>query len=298
MDQHQFLAERFEANRAHLRSVAYRMLGSMSDADDAVQETWLRLSRADTSGVENLTGWLTTVVARVSLDMLRSRTSRHEEQFGDSQLDSPALQEENTDPEHEAVMADSIGLALLVVLDTLGPAERLAFVLHDMFAVPFEEIGSILGRSPAAAKQLASRARRRVQGAASEEDIEIDVTRQRAVVDAFLAASRGGDFDALVALLDPHVILRADSTVVSRPRANLQAEVRGALAVAGAFGGRAVGAQTAMVDGFVGAVWAATAGGRPLAAFEFRVRHGKIVAIDIIGDRKRLGEMDLQVLSQ
>jgi len=232
VDQHQFLAERFEANRAHLRSVAYRMLGSMSDADDAVQETWLRLSRADTSGVDNLTGWLTTVVARVSLDMLRSRTSRREDQYGDSVPEPPASHEGRNDPEHEAVLADSVGLALLVVLDTLGPAERLAFVLHDMFAVPFEEIASILGRSPAAAKQLASRARRRVQGA-SDADIETDVTRQRAVVDAFLAASRDGDFDALVALLDPRVVLRADSTVVNRPRANLQPEVRGALAVAG-----------------------------------------------------------------
>ena len=254
VDQHQFLAERFEANRAHLRSVAYRMLGSVSDADDAVQETWLRLSRTDTSGVENLTGWLTTVVARVSLDMLRSRTSRREEQFGDSVPEPPASHAERVDPEHEAVLADSVGLALLVVLDTLGPAERLAFVLHDMFAVPFEEIASVLGRSPAAAKQLASRARRRVQGAASDDDIESDVTRQRAVVDAFLAASRDGDFDALVALLDPNVVLRADSTVVKRPRANVQAEVREAQAVAGAFAGRAAGTQTAMIDGFVGAV--------------------------------------------
>jgi RNA polymerase sigma factor (sigma-70 family) len=295
VDQHHFLAERFEANRAHLRQVAYRMLGSISDAEDAVQETWLRLSRADTSGVENLTGWLTTVVARVSLDMLRSRTSRREEQFGDSVPEPPASHDEGVDPEHEAVLADSVGLALLVVLDTLGPAERLAFVLHDMFAVPFEEIASILGRSPAAAKQLASRARRRVQGAASDDDIETDVTRQRAVVDAFLAASRGGDFDALVALLDPNVVLRADSTVVKRPRANLQAEVRGALAVAGAFAGRAEGAQTAMINGFVGAVWAL--GGRPRAVFDFRVAHGKIVAIEIVGDPERLGQLELELLS-
>ena len=294
VDQHQFLAERFEANRAHLRSVAYRMLGSMSDADDAVQETWLRLSRADTSAVENLTGWLTTVVARVSLDMLRSRTSRREEQFGDS-VPEPLASHERIDPEHEAVLADSVGLALLVVLDTLGPAERLAFVLHDMFAVPFEEIASILGRSPAAAKQLASRARRRVQGAASDDDIETDVTRQRAVVDAFLAASRDGDFDALVALLDPNVVLRADSTVVKRPRANVQPEVRGVLAVAGAFAGRAAGTQTALIDGFVGAVYAQ--GGRPLAVFEFRVAHGKIVSIAMVGDPERLGQLELEVLS-
>jgi RNA polymerase sigma factor (sigma-70 family) len=295
VDQHQFLAERFEADRAHLRSVAYRMLGSMSDADDAVQETWLRLSRADTSGVENLTGWLTTVVARVSLDALRSRTSRREEQFGDFVPQPPASHDERVDPEHEAVLADSVGLALLVVLDTLGPAERLAFVLHDMFAVPFDEIASILGRSPAAAKQLASRARRRVRGAASDDDIETDVTRQRAVVDAFLAASRDGDFDALVALLDPNVVLRADSTVVKRPRANVPPEVRGALAVAGTFAGRAVGTQTAMIDGFVGAVWAH--GGRPRAAFEFRVAHGKIVSIELVGDPVRLGELEIEVLS-
>src|SRR5919204_6609613 len=285
VDHHQFLAERFEANRAHLRSVAYRLLGSTSDADDAVQETWLRLSRADTRGVDNLTGWLTTVVARVSLDMLRSRSSRREQPFGDAVPEPPASHDERVDPEHEAVLADSVGLALLVVLDTLGPAERLAFVLHDMFAVPFDEIASILGRSPAAAKQLASRARRRVQGAASDDDIETDVTRHRAVVDAFLAASRNGDFDALLALLDPNVVLRADSTVVKRPRANLQAEVRGALAVAGAFAGRAEGAHTAIIDGFVGAVWAH--GGRPRAVFDFRIAHGKIVAIEIVADPDR-----------
>ena len=295
VDKNQFLAERFESDRAHLRSVAFRMLGSMSDADDAVQETWLRLSRADTTGVENLTAWLTTVVARVSLDMLRSRISRREEPFGDVLPEPPATHEERGDPEHEAVLADSIGLALLVVLDTLAPGERLAFVLHDMFAVPFDEIASILGRSPAAAKQLASRARRRVQGATSDEDIETDVTRQRAVVDAFLAASRNGDFDALVALLDPNVVLHADSTVVRRPRSGLVAEVRGARAVAGAFAGRAVGTQTAVIDGFVGAVWALR--GRPQAAFDFRIAHGKIVSIDIVGDPKRLGQLDLEVLS-
>ena len=297
MDQDQFLADRFEADRAHLRSVAYRMLGSMSDADDAVQETWLRLSRADTSGVDNLTGWLTTVVARVSLDILRTRSSRREQQFGDT-LPEPipihAERSPDADPEHQAVMADSVGLALLVVLDTLAPAERLAFVLHDMFAVPFDEIGSILGRSPAAAKQLASRARRRVQGAASDDDIETDVTRQRVVVDAFLAASRNGDFDALVALLDPNVVMRADSTVVKRPRANVQPEVRGARAVAGAFAGRAHGTQTAIIDGFYGAVWAH--GGRALSAFEFRIAHGKIVSINLVGDPKQLGQLDLEIL--
>ena len=267
----------------------------MTDADDAVQEAWLRLSRADTSGVENLTAWLTTVVARVSLDMLRSRTSRREEPFGDAEPEPPAGHAQRADPEHEAVLADSVGLALSVVLDTLAPAERLAFVLHDMFAVPFDEIASILGRSPAAAKQLASRARRRVRGATSDDEIETDVTRQRSVVDAFLAASRDGDFDALLALLDPAVVLRADSTVVRRPRSGLEAEVRGARAVAGAFVGRARGAQTAIVDGFVGAVWAH--GGRPGAVFDFRVAHGKIVSIAIVGDPERLGQLELEVLS-
>ena len=295
MDQSQFLAERFEANRAHLRSVAYRMLGSVTDADDAVQETWLRLSRADTSRVENLTAWLTTVVARVSLDMLRSRTSRREEQFGDSVPEPPASHDHRADPEREVVLADSVGLALLVVLDTLAPAERLAFVLHDMFAVPFDEIASILGRSPAAAKQLASRARRRVRGAASDDDIETDLTRQRAVVDAFLAASRDGDFDALLALLDPDVVLRADSAVVKRRRSGMEREVRGALAVAGTFAGRARGAQTAIIDGFVGALWAQ--GGRTRVVFDFRIAHGKIVGIEMVAEPDRLGQMNLEVLS-
>ena len=209
MDEHDWLAERFEAHRAHLRAVAYRMLGSLSEADDAVQEAWLRLSRSDTSVVENLGGWLTTVVARVCPDMLRSRKSRREEPLGAPLADPIVSREDGTDPEHEALLADSVGLALLVVLETLAPAERLAFVLHDMFAVPFDEIAPIVGRSPAAARQLASRARRRVQGAAAVPDA--DLTRQREVVDAFLAASREGDFDALLALLDPDVVLRADA---------------------------------------------------------------------------------------
>ena len=208
MDEHEWLAEQFEANRTHLRAVAYRMLGSLSEADDAVQEAWLRLSRSDTSGVENLGGWLTTVVARVCLDMLRSRKSRREEPLGAHVPDPMVSREDGIDPEHEALLADSVGLALLVVLETLAPAERVAFVLHDMFDLPFDEIAPIVGRSPTAARQLASRARRRVQGAATVPDA--DLTRQREVVDAFLAASRGGDFDALLALLDPDVVLRAD----------------------------------------------------------------------------------------
>src|SRR5687767_1788574 len=200
MEEPEWLAERFEESRTHLRAVAYRMLGALSEADDAVQEAWLRLSRSDTSGVENLGGWLTTVVARVCLDMLRSRESRREEPFGEHLPDPFVSSENGIDPEHEALLADSVGPALLVVLETLAPAERLAFVLHDMFAVPFDEIAPIVGRSPAAARQLASRARRRVQGAAVPD---ADHSTQRAVVDAFLAASRGGDFDALLALLDP-----------------------------------------------------------------------------------------------
>src|SRR5436309_9638752 len=212
MDEHQWLAEQFEAERPHLRAVAYRMLGSLSEAEDAVQESWLHLSRSDTSDVANLGGWLTTVVARICLDMLRSRKSRHEESLDVHVPDPIASHEEGIDPEQEALLADSVGLALLVVLDTLNPAERLAFVLHDLFGVPFDEIASIVGRSPTAARQLASRARRRVQGAATAPDV--DLTRQREVVDAFLAASRGGDFDALLAVLDPDVVLRADSAAV------------------------------------------------------------------------------------
>src|SRR5256885_3189803 len=211
MVEHDTLAERFEANRAHLRGVAYRMLGSLSDADDAVQEAWLRLSRADVSGVDNLGGWLTTVVARVCLDMLRARKARHEEPFDATAPEPAAPRGAAPDAEQEMLLADSVGLALLVVLETLAPAERLAFVLHDMFAVPFDEIAPIVGKSPDAARQLASRARRRVQGATMSD---VDLTRQREVVDAFLAASRGGDFDALLAVLDPDVVVRADSAAV------------------------------------------------------------------------------------
>src|SRR5438552_18653014 len=294
MDNHEWLAEQFEAHRSHLRAAAYRMLGSLSEADDAVQEAWLRLSRSDTSAVKNLGGWLTTVVARVCLDLLRARKARREVPLGARVPDPIVSRRDGVGPEHEALLADSVGLALLVVLETLAPAERLAFVLHDMFAVPFDEIATIVGRSPAAARQLASRARRRVQGT-DVADAPADVTRQRAVVDAFLAASRGGDFDALLALLDPNVVLRAESTVVKRPRANMPAEVRGALAVAGTFAGRAAGAQTAMIDGFVGAVWAQ--GDRPRAVFHFRIAHGKIVAIEVVADPERLGQLQLEVLS-
>jgi RNA polymerase sigma-70 factor (ECF subfamily) len=287
MDEHVWLAERFEENRTHLRAVAYRMLGSLSEADDAVQESWLRLSRSDTSGVENLGGFLTTVVARVCLDMLRSRRSRREEPL-DGHLPEPVVSgADGTDPEHEALLADSVGPALLVVLDTLAPAERLAFVLHDMFAVPFDQIAPIVGRSPDAARQLASRARRRVHGATVPD---ADLTRQRTVVDAFLAASRDGDFDALLALLDPDVVLRADNAAV---QAGASKEVYGARAVAATFAGRARAARPALVNGVAGAVWAP--GGRPRIVFDFTMSDGKIVAIELLADPERLRRLDLAV---
>ncbi|MDT4983825.1 MAG: hypothetical protein QOF95_1315 [Pseudonocardiales bacterium] len=289
MDERDWLAARFEENRTHLRAVAFRMLGSMSEAEDAVQESWLRLSRSDTSDVENLGGWLTTVVARVSLDMLRSRKSRREDPL-DPNLPEPIVSPaDGTDPEHEALLADSVGPALLVVLDTLPPAERLAFVLHDLFAVPFDEIADIVGRSPAAARQLASRARRRVQGVTPPDG---DRTRQREVVDAFLAASRGGDFDALLALLDPDVVLRADSAAVI---AGAAGELVGAAAVAETFFGRARTAQSAVIDGAAGLVWAP--GGQPRVVFGFTIENGKIVEIELLADPTRLGELDLVVLA-
>jgi RNA polymerase sigma factor (sigma-70 family) len=289
VDHHDWLAERFEAHRAHLRAVAYRMLGSAGEADDAVQEAWLRLDRADPAGIHNLGGWLTTVVARVCLDLLRARTARREEPLGDHLPDPIVDARDGVDPEREALLADSIGPALLVVLDTLAPAERLAFVLHDTFAVPFDEIAPILGRSPAAAKMLASRARRRVQGAATVP--AADVARQRVVVEAFLAAARGGDFDGLLAVLDPEVVVRADPAAV---RAGASREVRGAAAVADTFAGRARLARPALVDGAAGAVWAP--GGRPRVVFGFTIRGGRIVAIDILADPGRLRRLDLTVL--
>jgi RNA polymerase sigma factor (sigma-70 family) len=290
MNELERLAGRFEENRAHLRTVAYRMLGSTGEAEDAVQEAWLRLSRSDTEGVENLRGWLTTVVARVCLDMLRSRRSRREEPLGARFSDPIVGRQGGIDPEQEAMLSDSVGLALLVVLETLSPAERLAFVLHDMFSVPFEEIASIVGRSPTAARQLASRARRRVQGATPVPDA--DVARQREVVDAFLAAARGGDFDELVAVLDPDVVLRADSGAV---RVGLSGEIRGAEAVAGeALKGRARAARPALVDGAVGVVVAPR--GRLLLVLGFTIRDGKIVEIDVVADPARLRRLDLVAL--
>jgi RNA polymerase sigma-70 factor, ECF subfamily len=291
MEQHQWLAERFEANRAHLRAVAYRMLGSRSEADDAVQEAWLRLSRSDTREVENLRGWLTTVVSRVCLDMLRSRASRREEPLDlDASGPIPTVagtsMETGSDPERETLLADSVGLALLVVLEMLTPAERVAFVLHDMFDLPFDEIAPIVGRSTTAARQLASRARRRVQGAGPAGDA--DRTRHRQVVDAFLAASRGGDFNALLALLDPEVVLRADQVAV---QTGAPSEVRGATDVAKTFAGRARVAKPALVNGLAGLVWAPS--GRPRVVFGFTITEGKIVAIDLVADPDRLSQLDL-----
>jgi RNA polymerase sigma factor (sigma-70 family) len=274
-----FLAERFEQHRDHLYAVAYRMLGSQSEADDAMQEAWLRVSRSDANNVENLGGWLTTVVARVCLNMLRLRTSRREEP-----LDDHADLETSADPAQEAQLADSVGLALLVVLETLSPAERVAFVLHDMFSLSFEEIAPIVGRSPAASRQLASRARRRVRGVTPSGDLQ----RRREIVDAFLAAARNGDFNALVALLDPDVVLRADAAAV---RMGASEQVVGATAVAETFAGRARVARPALVDGSPGAVWAA--GGRPQVVFDFRVANGKVVGIDLIADPERLARLEL-----
>lgn len=314
MGEHDWLAERFEAERPHLRAVAYRLLGSRSEADDAVQDSWLRLSRSDTSSIENLGGWLTTVVARVCLDMLRARGTRREESL-DRQAEgahepepiagreaAPAARG-GDDPEHEALLADAVGLALLVVLDALNPAERLAFVLHDLFDVPFDAIAPIVDRSPTATRQLASRARRRVrgqgqqaeqaqeQGQASTAVPGADPIRQRVAVTAFLAAARAGDFDALLALLAPDVVCRADRAAAA---AGAPVEIGGAPAVAQQFSGRAQGAQAALVDGAAGAVWAP--GGQPRVVFAFTVAGSTIVAIDMVADPARLAQLDLRPL--
>ena len=292
MHESAWVTERFEEHRVRLRAVAYRMLGSHSEADDALQEAWLRLSRADTSTVENMAAWLTTVVARVCLNLLRSRESRREEAFAPHLPDPIIGNESRVDPEHQALLADSVGLAMMVVLDTLPPAERLAFVLHDMFAVPFEEIAPMLDRSPAAARQLASRARRRVRGQAPAPDP--DLARQREVVDAFLAAARDGDFDALVAVLDPDVVLRADGGAA---RGRYSVVIHGARSVAE----QAVMAQRlapfarpALVNGAAGVV--AVAAGRVLSVMGFTVTHGKIVAMDVLYDPERLADLDLTIL--
>ena len=288
MADQQLLAQRFEEQRGRLRAVAYRMLGSLAEADDAVQEAWLRLSRADTDDVANLAGWLTTVTSRICLDMLRSRTARREESL-DVHLPDPVISyDDGSDPEHEALTADAVGLALLVVLETLTPAERLAFVLHDLFGVPFTEIGPIVGRTPDAAKMLASRARNRVRSGSVEPDA--DLHRQREVVDAFMAAARGGDFGALVELLDPDVVLRADFGAAAP--AGLTALVRGADQVAGRallFSRPGVSSRHALVNGAAGLV--SQQDGRLVAVLGFTIAHGKIVAIDVLADPDRLSRL-------
>ena len=316
MDEQDFLTERFEAHRTHLRAVAQRMLGSTGEAEDAVQEAWLRLHRADSRSdlgdVANLGGWLTTVVGRVCLDMLRSRRSRREEPWAADQGFEPAADgraggagpgaDLGAGPEEQAVLADSVGAALQLVLDTLGPAERLAFVLHDLFGVPFEEIAPIVDRSPAATRQLASRARRRVRGGQPATGSGSgDAGRRRAVVEAFLAASRGGDLTGLLAVLDPDVVLRADPTAVAVATANLasgaptlSAEARGADAVVDAFLGRAREARPALLDGLVGAVYAP--GGTPRSAFLFTLRDGRVAGIDLVAEPARLAELDVEFL--
>ena len=289
MDKQQWLTDQFETERPHLRAVAYRMLGSPVEADDAVQEAWLRLNRSDASSIENLGGWLTTVVARVCLDMLRSRNSRREDPVDAKASDRVAYPDTGVDPEHEVVQADSVGLAMLVVLETLTPPERVAFVLHDMFAVPFDEIAPIVGRTPEASRQLASRARRRVQGEQSPPPA--DRARQQELVTAFIAASRGGDFDALVALLDPDIVLRADTAAVAM---GSEEEVRGAAPVAQIFSGRAQGAQVALIDGRAGLVWAP--GGRPRVIFAFATVGDNVIGIEMIADAARLERLDLELV--
>lgn len=299
MDEKNLLAEEFETHRDRLRAVAFRMLGASGEADDAVQEAWLRLSRTGAGEVENLGGWLTTVVARVCLDILRSRKSRREESLEARLVELPA----QNDADHEALLADSVGPALLVVLDALAPAERLAFVLHDMFAVSFDEIARVLGRSPVAVRQLASRARRRVQG--KEPEAEADPAREREVVEAFLVASREGNMERLVALLDPNVVLRADAFAVrtaaeqraaGAPAPELVPEVHGPSAVARTLGGRARGARLALIDGAAGATWAP--GGQPRAVFAFTVVGDKIVEIEVLLDPERIGQMDIEILKK
>jgi RNA polymerase sigma factor (sigma-70 family) len=290
MDDQQWLAQRFEEHRPHLHAVAYRMLGSLSEADDAVQDAWLRTSRADTSSVENLGGWLTTVVARVALNMLRARKTRREQPLDVHVPDPIVDRADGTHPEHETLLADSVGLALLVVLETLTPPERLAFVLHDMFAVPFDDVAAVLDRSPDAARQLASRARRRVRGAQPQPDADLDA--QWEVVDAFLAAAREGDFGALVAVLDPDVVLRADGGPT-----DLSALVRGAETVASRalmWSRRDLAMRRALVNGAPGIV--AMLDGQPFSVSAFAVRNGRVAEMDILADPQRVAALDLTVL--
>jgi RNA polymerase sigma-70 factor, ECF subfamily len=290
MDQQEWLAQEFEEQRPHLRAVAYRMLGSLSEADDAVQDAWLRLSRADTSEVENLRAWLTTVVARVALNTLRTRNTRREQSF-DGRLPDPIVDPtDGTNPEHEALLADSVGLALLIVLETLTPAERLAFVLHDMFAMPFDEIAPIVDRSPEATRQLASRARRRIRGADRVPDA--DLTAQWEVVEAFLAAARDGDFDALVAVLDPDVELRADRGVTGASQ-----HLRGAETVASQallFRRLDLTMKRALVNGAAGVV--TFLNDRPFSICAATIRNGRIAELDFLADPERIARIDLTVL--
>ena len=290
MDDNEWLAERFEEHRPHLHAVAYRMLGSLAEADDAVQDTWLRLSRNGADDVHNLGGWLTTVTARVCLNVLRSRKTRGEEPMDAHLPDPVVIRDPLAEPEDEAVLADSVSLALLVVLDTLSPAERLAFVLHDLFGVPFSDIGPIVGRTPDAAKMLASRARQRVRSGSVEPDT--DVRRQREVVDAFMAAARGGDFGALVELLDPDVVLRADFGAAAP--AGFAPQVRGAAQVAGRaqlFSRAGASSRHALIDGAAGVLsWQ---DGRLIAVLGFTIAHGKIVAIDVLADPERLSRLEV-----
>ncbi len=292
MTDQQWLAERFEEHRPRLKAVAYRMLGSLAEADDAVQDAWLRVSRADATEVENLGGWLTTIVARVALNMLRSRTRRRQQPI-DVHLPDPVVDPpDGSDPEHEALLADSVGLALLVVLETLSPAERLAFVLHDMFAVPFGEIAAIIDRSPEATRQLASRARRRVQGSGSVPDADLDT--QWRVVDAFTAAARDGDFEALVAVLDPDVVLRADGGLSGLSHVARGAEVVARQATMWAQAGLRV--RRALVNGAAGMV--ADRDGTPFSVGAFTIRNGRIVECDILVDPDRVAKVDLEVLPE
>ena len=289
MAEKNWLAEQFEANRAHLRAVAYRMLGSRSEADDAVQEAWLRLNSADTSGVGNLGGWLTTVVARLSLDMLRSRRSRREQAFGPDVPEPSVSAEESI--ERDALLADSVGGALLIVLDKLRPAERVAFVLHDLFNIPFEDIAPIIERSPEAARQLASRARRRVRGEATPDELDFD--RKREIVEAFLAASRAGDFEALLAVLDPDVVFRADRAAV---QLGAQPETRGAAAVAAVYKGRARAARLGLIDGALGVIVAPR--GRLLLVLNVTIKDGKIAAIEAVAEPECLRGLELSDLEE
>lgn len=289
MAQDDWLADRFEEHRRHLRTVAYRMLGSPNDAEDAVQEAWIRLSRSDSNAVENLGGWLTTVVARIALDMLRSRTSRREEPVNEVPAEPAHNGTPDMQPEEAIMIADSLGPAMLVILETLSPAERIAFVLHDMFAVPFDEIGPIVGRSPAAARQLASRARHRVQGA--DPAGAVDRSRARRTVEAFLSASRDGDFGALLALLDPEVVLTADADAM-RVGAS---QVQGSQAVAETFAGRARAARLALINGQPGLVWAP--GGKAQVVFGFTVEEDKITAIQLLANSATLDDLDIVLMS-